>query len=83
MYLILKKQVSKNAVYIPVTYRGVSASQAPLGTCPDQLTATKRLIALALIRCFKKRLSYECIHDTIKQIRTHIGERDEAENWFK
>ena len=37
----LKKQVSKKVVYIPVAYRGVSNSQAPLGTCPDQLTATK------------------------------------------
>ena len=40
MYLILKKQVSKNVVYIPVACRGVLASQAPLVTCPDQLTAT-------------------------------------------
>jgi len=37
----LKKQVSKSVVYILVTCRGVSASQAPLGTCPDQRTATK------------------------------------------
>ena len=40
MYLILKKQVSKNVVYIPVACRGVLASQDPLVTCPDQLTAT-------------------------------------------